>query len=62
MPPEMWAQCSNIICKGGGEGGGRGMGVCLFSSFLLLRMKYARYLMAIWCILHEGFNGRLCNF
>ena len=27
---------------------GGGMGVCLLSSFLLLRIKYVRYLMAFW--------------
>jgi hypothetical protein len=45
MPSERWARGFNIIC---GEEGGTG--VCLFSSFLLLSMKYARYLMAIWCM------------
>ena len=38
--------------------GGRGeICVCLLSSFLLLGMRYVRYLMAFWYIFsHESFN------
>jgi hypothetical protein len=40
-----------------GKGGGGGRSVCLLSSFLLLGMRYVRYVMVFRCIFsHESFN------